>query len=262
MEILPTPWTYVISLLLGLIVGSFLNVVIYRLPKNLSVVRPRSKCTHCHKPIEWQDNIPVLGYFILHGKCRYCHAPISFQYPVIEILTAVSFLAVRMRLGWTPTLFFREWPFVSLLIAISFIDLKHRIIPDVLSLGGLILGLCTSMAIPGFGFTKAIIGALLGFVSFYLLAWGYERSTGRAGLGGGDIKLLAMIGAFIGPEGVFATVFIGSVLGSLVGIVWAMTAGKKQIMKFSIPFGPFLIVGALYYYLLGDILWFQFMIPT
>jgi leader peptidase (prepilin peptidase) / N-methyltransferase len=261
MDSLSITTTYILSILMGLVVGSFLNVVIVRLPKGQSIISPGSRCPHCRKSLSWWENIPLVSFIFLLGKCRHCEAPISLRYPVIEALCAVLFLAVRIHKGWSPQLFFREWPFVALLVSIAFIDLKHRIIPDALSLGGLILGISTCMADSGIGFKSAVFGAVLGFASFYLLAWAYIKRTGRSGLGGGDIKLLSMIGAFLGPSGVFATIFIGSITGSIVGTVWALSAGKKSIMKFSIPFGPFLILGAMYYYLLGDKLWFQFMIP-
>ena len=148
------------------------------------------------------------------------------------------------------------------LVAITFIDLEHRIIPDVLSLGGLALALATAFLRPDGFWVLSIGGAVLGFVLFYGLALAYEKFTGRVGLGGGDIKLLAMLGAFLGPYGVIACIFISSVLGSLVGVGWALVQKEKDLMKTAIPYGPFLVVGALYYYLLGDILWFQFMTPT
>ena len=125
----------------------------------------------------------------------------------------------------------------------------------------MVLGLATSWLTPGFGLTTGLIGAAFGFSIFYGLAWAYLRFTGRSGLGGGDIKLLAMIGAFSGAGGVFATIFISSIFGSLVGIGWGMAQGRKKVMSVAIPYGPFLVVGALYYYLLGDILWFRFTTP-
>jgi leader peptidase (prepilin peptidase)/N-methyltransferase len=181
---------------------------------------------------------------------------------VIELLTALLFLATTIKFGFSYLLFIRDWPFVAMLIAITFIDLEHRIIPDEISLGGLVLGLLTSWLTPGFGIYPALIGAGFGFCFFYALAWIYLQLTGRSGLGGGDIKLLAMLGSFIGSGGVFATIFISSVFGSVVGIGWGMVKGRKHVMTLAIPYGPFLVVGALYYYLMGDILWFRFTIPT
>lgn len=259
--LMTTPWLEISTVMTGLIIGSFLNVVVARLPKGKSLVHPPSHCPQCRKKVGWKDNIPVLSFLLLAGKCRHCRKAISIRYPVIELLTAALFLAAELRFGFGWSLVLRDWPFLALLVAITFIDLEHRIIPDPLSLGGAALGLLTCWMSLQLTWTQSIAGAAAGFGVFYLLAWAYQKFSGRAGLGGGDIKLLAMIGAFLGPSGVFATVFISSVLGSLVGIVWALSTKKKDVMKLSIPYGPFLVVGALYYYLLGDILWFQFMTP-
>lgn len=261
MDYLPSSFMNLVSIIVGLIVGSFINVVVVRLPKQQSLVRPGSHCTNCQTPIRWWDNIPVLSYFLLRGKCRSCHQVISVRYPVIELLTALLFLTVEIRFGWSPVVFLRDWPFVAILLAVTFIDLEHRIIPDPLSLGGLALGLATSWMVADPGWILSISGALLGFVLFFGLAWVYEKLSGRSGLGGGDIKLLAMVGAFLGPNGVFITILISSVFGSMVGIGWALTTEKKQWLRVSIPYGPFLVVGALCYYFLGDLLWFRFMKP-
>ncbi|HAR41578.1 MAG TPA: prepilin peptidase [Bdellovibrionales bacterium] len=262
MQLYPTWFLYLATVLSGLLIGSFVNVLVVRLPHDLSVVRPRSRCPECEALIHWYDNIPVLSFLLLRGKCRNCGKPISARYPVIELLTMLLFLAAHVRFGWSPLLFVRDWPFLAILVAITFIDLEHRIIPDVLSLGGMALGLLTSFLMPSGFWVVSISGAALGFGSFYLLAWVYEKFTGRMGMGGGDIKLLGMLGAFLGPQGVIASILISSVLGSLVGIGWALAKGEKEIMKTSIPYGPFLVIGGLYYYLLGDILWFQFMTQT
>jgi leader peptidase (prepilin peptidase)/N-methyltransferase len=258
---LPIWFAICVSGVLGLLIGSFLNVVVARVPRGLSIVRPASQCPGCGQSIRWYDNFPVLSYLFLKGKCRTCKEPISIRYPVIEILTSIMFIAVQLRLGISWHLLFRDWPFVAILLAITFIDLEHGIIPDVLSLGGLILGLATCWMVDTPGWLNSWLGAGIGFSAFYALAWIYYKISGRAGLGGGDIKLLAMLGAFVGPYGVLTTVLISSVFGSLVGIGWALATQKKGLMKMSIPYGPFLVLGALYYYLLGDTLWFQFTIP-
>jgi leader peptidase (prepilin peptidase)/N-methyltransferase len=253
----------------GLLVGSFLNVVIARLPIRESLVTPPSHCPKCQNQIRWWDNIPVLSYLLLRGQCRQCKTKISIRYPLIELLTAFLFLAASIRFGVTPLLFFRDLPFLALLICITFIDLEHRLIPDSLSLGGLVLGLVTSFFTPGFGIQTALIGAGVGFGFFYAVAWFYVWRTGQSGLGGGDIKLLAMLGSFIGVFGVLTTILVSSVLGSIMGLVWAwsqksknavdpVTGSSDSLMKVSIPYGPFLVIGALYYYLLGDILWSPF----
>lgn len=258
---MPAWFNYSASILFGLVVGSFLNVLIVRLPQNLSIVKPGSHCPKCQHAVRWYDNIPLLSYWLLKGKCRFCGEAISIRYPVIEVLTALLFLAAGIHSGWGLEVFLRDWPFLGMLIVIAFIDLEHRIIPDVLSLGGLVFGLLTCWANPELGWVRSILGAVMGFSIFYFMAWFYFKLRHRSGLGGGDIKLLAMLGSFLGPAGVFATIFVSSIFGSLVGIGWALASGKKNVMKLSLPFGPFLVIGALYYYLLGDILWFQFMTP-
>jgi leader peptidase (prepilin peptidase)/N-methyltransferase len=250
-----------IVILFGLIIGSFLNVVIVRLPHNQSIVAPRSRCVTCGKLIRWYDNIPVMSYLLLRGRCRQCKTRISARYPVIELLTAAMFYVAFIRFGFSLALVLRDWPFIAALIAIAFIDLEHRIIPDPLSIGGTGLGLATAWMVPAPGMVGSLAGAALGFGLFYGFAWGYHRLTGREGLGGGDVKLLAMIGAFVGPLGVFVTLFVSSILGSLTGIIWAYVSKQKSIMRTSLPYGPFLVIGALYYYLLGD-LWLPFMNPT
>ncbi len=241
-------------IVLGLIIGSFLNVVIHRLPRDESIIRPGSRCPSCEAPIRWWGNIPVFSYLFLRGRCSACKAPISVRYPVVELLTAMLFLAVKMKFGFSWVLFVRDFPFVAALVAVTFIDIDHRIIPDELSLGGLVLGLLTAGLEPTLGWTGGFLGALLGFASFYGLAVLYEKVSGKSGLGGGDIKLLAMLGAFVGPTGVLTTVLVSSVTGSLVGIGWALATRQRQVLGAAIPYGPFLVLGGLVAYLFGEIL--------
>jgi leader peptidase (prepilin peptidase)/N-methyltransferase len=254
-------WGNVFTVLFGLIVGSFLNVVVARVPKKKDLVWKRSACPSCQAPIHWYDNVPVLSYLALRGKCRACQKRISLRYPVIEILTAFLFLAAKVRFGMTPLLVLRDWPFLGILVAVTFIDLEHRIIPDVLSLPGVLLGLLTAYWVPGLGLIQGLLGAALGFGFFYGVALLYQWRTGKSGLGGGDVKLLAMMGAFIGPHGVFTTILVSSIFGSVAGIAWGKVQGKGKLLKTSIPFGPFLVVGCLYYYLLGDLVWLPFTEP-
>lgn len=252
------------SFCVGLVVGSFVNVVVARLPHRVSVVSPRSRCPHCGQGIAWYDNIPIFSFLFLRARCRHCRTSISFRYPLIELMTGILFVAAQVKFGFSPLLLVRDWPWLAILMAVTFIDLDHRLIPDPLSLGGLVLGLLTCWIHPAYfeamGWFQSVSGALLGFGSFYLLAWTYEKFAGRPGLGGGDIKLLAMIGAFLGPHGVLITVLISSVLGSLIGVGWAMmtraSKASQDLMKVAIPYGPFLVMGALYYYFLGDLFWF------
>lgn len=262
METLPVWYTNVLALVFGLLVGSFLNVVILRLPLRRSIVRPASHCPRCERPIRWYENIPVLSYIAIRGRCRGCKLSISLRYPLVELMTGFLFLAAKVRFDWDWLLVVRDWPFISLLVAITFIDLDHRIIPNRLSLGGLLLCLVTAHFVPGLGILSALAGAALGFGIFFGFAWLYERMTGKVGLGGGDVKLLAMLGAFLGPGAIFPIILVSSVAGSLIGIGWALATGKSNVMGSAIPYGPFLVLGALYYYLLGDLLWLPFTIPT
>lgn len=260
---LPVWFNILVSSAFGLIVGSFLNVVIFRVPRNLSIVRPASRCIECSASIPWWGNIPLLSYLLLRGKCYSCSQPISLRYPVVEFITALLFVTDGLRFGWDPALLlFHDWPFLALLVAITFIDLEHRIIPDSMSIGGLVLGLCTFWLVPDFSLLETLGGAALGYLFFYLLAWTYERMRGKMGLGGGDIKLLAMIGAFLGPRGVIFTVAVSSLMGSVVGLLWASVLRKKDMMQFAIPYGPFLVVATLLYYFLGDLIWPLYMNPT
>ncbi len=258
------PWMqYPVAIAAGLIAGSFANVLIARLPRDESVVKPRSRCPACRAPIRWYDNIPVLSYLVLRGRCRACRASIPLRYPVVELVTAGLFLASSMRFGFDWILVARDWPLLTMLVAIAFIDAAHRIVPDELSLGGLALGLITSWAVPGLGLVGSTVGAALGFGFFYGLAWVYEKRTGRMGLGGGDIKLMAMLGSFLGPVGVFSVILVSSITGSLAGLGIALIKGrgKEGVLGTAIPYGPFLVLGALYYYFLGDTTWLPFTIP-
>jgi len=253
----------------GLFIGSFLNVVIYRVPRDESIAFPGSHCPKCGGAIRFYENIPVLSYLALRGKCRHCKTAIPFRYPLVELLTGLVFLALKIRFGFSYWLFLKDFPFAAILIAVTFIDLDHRIIPDRLSLGGLVWGLVLSFFDPSITVVQSVSGAIAGFTFFYAIAWYYEWRTGKMGLGGGDIKLIAMIGAFIGPLGVLTTIFISSIVGSVFGIVLAVRQKSRPnvlegevpegLMKYSLPYGPFLVLGGLYYHLLGEILWHPFM---
>ncbi len=229
-------------LYVGAAVGSFLNVVIHRVPLGESVVKPRSRCPACRTTIAWYDNIPVLSWLALRGKCRGCGTGISGRYPFIEFITALIALVLFARLGLSIA-FGVQFAFSCALIVVAYIDLDHQIIPDKISLPGIVLGLLA--AIPGGmpAMTDAVLGVLLGGGLLLTVAWVYERSTGREGMGGGDVKLLAMIGAFLGWQGVLLTLLLGSLLGSAIGLVLMASQGADR--KLAIPFGPFLSLGAL-----------------
>jgi leader peptidase (prepilin peptidase)/N-methyltransferase len=230
------------SIIFGAMVGSFLNVCIYRLPKEESIVWPGSHCPHCKSPIKFYDNIPLLSYLLLKGKCRYCNASISIQYPIVEAITALSSFFLFMSFGVSLT-FLYYFSFVAALIVITVIDLYHQIIPDVISLPGIGVGLLASLIIPQITFFNSLIGILLGGGSLFLVATVYQWLFKREGMGGGDVKLLAMIGAFLGWKAVILTILLGSLIGSVVGIIIMILKGKD--FKYAIPFGPFLSLGAV-----------------
>lgn len=240
---------FVISFIFGAIVGSFLNVCIFRIPEGKSIAYPASHCPKCRAPIMWYDNIPVLSYLILTGKCRRCGEPISFRYPVVEFLTGLMSLAAFVKFG--PTLpYLIYFAFIASLIVITFIDLDHQIIPDVISLPGIPIGFIASFFLPDITYKESLIGILAGGGILYIVAAGYELLAKKEGMGGGDVKLLAMIGAFLGWKGVLFTIFSGSLIGTIIGVALMVAQGKDS--KYAIPFGPFLSMGALLYLFFGE----------
>jgi leader peptidase (prepilin peptidase)/N-methyltransferase len=234
---------------MGCCIGSFLNVVIYRLPQRKSLVHPGSHCPHCGNAIAFYDNIPLLSYVMLMGKCRHCRASISPRYPAVEAIVGLLALVLFMRYGFEPQ-FFIEFVLVSLLLSIAFIDLDTFLIPDVLSVTGVALGFATSFISPRLSWIDSLLGVLIGGGFLYLIAVGYQYLRHQDGLGGGDIKLLGMIGAFLGVPGVVLTALLASVVGAVVGLVVISRSGEG--MKTMIPFGPFLSMGALIYTIWGE----------
>jgi leader peptidase (prepilin peptidase) / N-methyltransferase len=246
------------SIVLGAMIGSFLNVCICRLPNEESIVFPGSRCPQCRKPIRFYDNIPLLSYLLLRGKCRHCGAPISIQYPLVEGITGLSSLFLFIRFG--PSLSYLVYfAFVGALIAITVIDLYHQIIPDVISLPGIVVGLLASLIVPQITFLNSLIGVLLGGGSLFLVATVYHWLFKREGMGGGDVKLLAMIGAFLGWKAVILTIFLSSFIGSVTGIILILIKGKD--FKYAIPFGPFLSAGAVISLFYGESLirWYFYL---
>ena len=239
-------------------IGSFLNVCICRLPKEESIVFPGSHCPRCQKPIRFYDNIPLLSYLLLGGKCRHCGAPISFQYPLVEGITALSSLLLFIHFGpsWSYLIYFA---FVAALIAITVIDLYHQIIPDVISLPGIGVGLLASLVLPQITFLNSLFGVLLGGGSLFLVATVYQWLFKREGMGGGDVKLLAMIGAFLGWKAVILTILLSSLIGSVTGVILILIKGKD--FKYAIPFGPFLSLGAVISLFYGErlIRWYLYL---
>jgi leader peptidase (prepilin peptidase)/N-methyltransferase len=256
---LPEVLIYIFLFAFGAAAGSFLNVCIHRIPVARSIVSPGSHCPECGSPIRFYDNIPIVSYIVLGGSCRACKAPISPEYPVVEALTAAFTVLLYLRLGLSPELVV-YFLFIASLIVITFIDLRHRIIPDVISLPGIGAGLAAStvLALSGgsprlwFEVLNSLMGILVGGGVLLSVGAAYYLATGKEGMGGGDIKLLAMIGAFLGWKGVLVTLFTGSFAGAIVGGVLMLFFGKDR--KYAVPFGPFLALGAVVHLLSGEAL--------
>jgi leader peptidase (prepilin peptidase) / N-methyltransferase len=236
------------ALVTGLVVGSFLNVCICRMPKGESVVIPPSHCPQCDYRIRWYDNIPIVSYLLLRGRCRGCGMHISPQYPLVELLNGLLTLALFLRFG--PTLAFLVlFLFCSALVVITFIDLEHQIIPDEISLTGIVVGFAFSFFLQGHSWLNSLLGILLGGGSLLLVAYGYQWLTGKEGMGGGDIKLLAMMGAFLGWKAIPFIIFTGSLVGAVVGVTIMLV--QKKDSNLAIPFGPYLAFGAVLYIFFG-----------
>ncbi|CAN2050723.1 leader peptidase (prepilin peptidase) / N-methyltransferase [Candidatus Magnetomoraceae bacterium gMMP-1] len=248
----------IIIFIFGLCIGSFLNVCIYRLPEeSMSVLNPKTSfCPKCNRSIRFYDNIPVLSYILLMGKCRFCKASISFRYPMIEFLSGLFALCVFFKFGLTWEMII-YYILISSLLVITFIDLDHQIIPDVISLPGIFVGFAASFILPDINWKTSLIGIIAGGGSFYLIAVIYSLIKKIDGMGGGDIKLLAMLGAFFGLKGVLFIIFVSSAVGTVVGTI-TMIGSKDRGLKFKIPFGPFLSFAAMLYIFWGNeiIFWY------
>jgi len=237
--------------LAGLCVGSFLNVVIARLPAGRSIAHPASACPHCGTAIEWYDNLPVLSYLLLGARCRRCRAPISWQYPVVEIMGAVLFALAYLRFGPSSRLA-AALVLVSTLIAITGIDLDHQIIPDVLSLPGVALGLIASLGPGAIGWKDSALGVLVGGGVFVVIIVASSFVLGQPGMGVGDVKLGAMLGAFLGWQLALLSVLVSVLVGGPLAACLLAT-GRKQ-RKDPVPFGPFLALGGVVSLFWGDAL--------
>lgn len=238
-----------IVFIFGLMWGSFANVVILRLPNGESVVRPRSRCPKCSTAIKWYDNIPVVSWLILRGRCRQCETSISARYPLVEFLTGLVFALIYLKYGqsWiTLEYIIFAWG----LIVVSFIDLDHMILPDVFTLSGIVIGLVGAAVNPERSFVSALAGMLMGGGFLWLIAYLYLLFRKEEGMGGGDIKLLAWMGAVLGWTSIPFIILGSSIAGSIVGLVLA--ARTKAGLKSTIPFGPYLALAALVYMLGGE----------
>jgi leader peptidase (prepilin peptidase)/N-methyltransferase len=233
--------------ILGAVVGSFLNVVIHRLPRKISLVSPPSRCPHCERRVAPWENVPVVSWIFLRGKCRGCKKAISPRYPLVESLTALLFAACGAVVA--PVALPLALSFVAAMVVVTFIDLDHMIIPDAITLPGVLIGLLA--AVFGFGVSPldAALGVIVGGGGLFAVASGYKAATGREGLGGGDVKLLAMVGAFLGPAGAFFTIMIGSLTGTIFACVYMLRTGHGRTAE--LPFGTFLAPGAVLVLFLG-----------
>jgi leader peptidase (prepilin peptidase)/N-methyltransferase len=268
------------ALVFGLVIGSFLNVVIVRLPQGMSISIPRSHCPQCKQLVSWYDNIPVLSYVILGGRCRKCGKNISLRYPVIEAFTGIvsTLLCLKFGLGIEWAIFLA---FSAALIALAFIDLEHRILPDPITLNGIWIGMLVStyLAQPsplvlrlaralGIGYTDprlialgaSVLGAVVGGGLLWTVAEAYLRLRGIEGMGFGDVKMMAMVGAFLGAPLALLTIMLGSLLGSVVGLIVIRFAGKTR--EYELPFGTFLAAAGILAILYGEniIRWYMYRI--
>jgi leader peptidase (prepilin peptidase)/N-methyltransferase len=232
----------------GLVIGSFLNVVIYRLPLGQSLATPPSRCRACGYSLRWFDNIPVLSWVFLRGRCRKCGVSVSWQYPLVELITGVLFVLVVSLTPMGPLVASRLI-LVCILIALFGIDLEHQILPNSITLPGIVIGVLFSLIVPP-GLKDALIGAAVGGGSLYAIAAAYYLWRREEGMGMGDVKMLAMIGAFLGWKAVLVTLILASFCGALVGL--GMMALQRGSMKYALPFGTFLALGSLAAMFVGD----------
>lgn len=247
---------YLVVGLFGAIVGSFLNVCIYRLPRHESIAWPGSHCPACSHPIPWYDNIPIISYVLLAGRCRHCEVRIPYHYPVVEALNALGYVGIVWVFGmtWVAAAYALLY---SALLVVTGTDLSHKTIPNAITFPGIILGLLGAGTILPLGFINGVLGVFVGGGILWVLAWASPYLFGKEGMGGGDIKLLAMIGAFLGWKPALMTIMVGSFLGSLIGL--SLIAARVIRREDYIPFGPFLVCGALVSLFFGKALldWYQ-----
>ena len=236
-----------VAALFGLIAGSFLNVCIFRLPRGESIVWPASRCARCARNLSWYENIPVLSWMALRARCRTCGEPIALMYPLVEIVTAATFAGVYLLFG-TSLLGASRLLFACTLIVLFVIDLQHQILPNVITIPGIVVGFVLSLFGPP-GWVASLIGIVLGGLVPYAIAEVYFRLRGHEGLGMGDVKMLAMIGAFLGWKLMLLTLVLASFAGSIIGLGF-IAAGRGRL--YAMPFGTFLAVGAGIAVAVGD----------
>jgi len=258
-----------LGFLAGLLIGSFLNVCVFRLPRDLSVVAPRSFCPGCERMIAWYDNIPVLSFLLLRGRCRHCQARIPWRYPAVELATAAIFTVIGASLGLTLAAA-KYAIFSAILIALIATDFEERILPDEFTLGGTVVGLVLAWFLPldpelgllfvpyragqrWLSLTDSAIGAVVASGAIWLLAFVYEKLRHREGMGLGDVKMIAMIGAFLGLRQALVTMIVASTVGAVGGLIFIFAARKKA-SEYELPFGSFLGLSALGVAMVGEVL--------
>jgi leader peptidase (prepilin peptidase)/N-methyltransferase len=244
----PDPAAIVILALVGLAVGSFLNVCIHRLPRRQSLMHPPSRCPQCGYRLRWIDNIPVVSYLLLGGRCRKCRRRISIRYPIVELVTMALVLAHYWVFDWTPLLAVRV-VFACMMIVLFAIDLEHQILPDAVTLPGIVIGLACAVFLPP-GIVSALLGAVAGGGVLFVIAEVWSRLRHVEAMGFGDVKMLAMIGAFLGLKLVILTFVLSSFIGGIAGALLIVT--RRGSMASKVPFGTFLAIAALVASLWGD----------
>ena len=285
-EILPLSFVLITTGVLGAIIGSFLNVVIHRLPEEQSIVFPNSHCPNCDAAIGWYDNLPLLSYMILAGRCRACKQGISIRYPAVELLTGLLFVVVAWRDGLTIVLPF-DLIFVSAMVALIFIDAEHMILPNAITYPGMVFvliarvvillvsgephfddlelltrGILHGMPLWAASLIGAVIGGLIGGGSLWLMGWTWEKLRGIEAMGLGDVKMMFMVGAYLGWRLMILTIFLGALSGSVVGLLKMLYQGKLD-MKEMLPYGVFLGMGAIISLLVGSqiVTWYLSFYP-
>jgi leader peptidase (prepilin peptidase)/N-methyltransferase len=252
--------TLTLITLLGLCVGSFLNVCIYRLPRGQSLATPPSRCPQCGRPLRWVDNIPVISWLVLRGRCASCQGPISAQYPIVEIVTALIWLLIAWLTppGW---LLASRLILGTALIVLFMIDLEHQLLPNAITLPGIAIGFVLSF-FSGPGPLASLIGIVVGGGILYAIAAGYYLLRKEEGMGMGDVKMLAMVGAFLGWKAVLLTLVLSSFAGAVIGV--GIIAWHRGNLRYALPFGTFLSLGTLVAMLVGDAMldWYFAFFPA
>lgn len=250
---LPQSVWWIYATVMGAAIGSFLNVCVYRWPAELSVLHPRSRCPGCEETIRWYDNIPIASYLVLRGHCRRCGTGISAQYPAVELVVALVWLGAVIRFGVSIEAL-RSATFLTLLLGIALTDAREMVIPDQFTLVGGAFGLLLAAFPGGFPFFRALIGAVLGFVVLWAVKLAAEKALRKPALGVGDIHMIAMVGAFLGPAGALVTLFVGSFLGLVIGVPFTLIRGEGKVLGTYLPLGVFLAMGAAIAHGWGDLL--------